>query len=104
MVAARTYQRGADRRGSPGQANRDVVRLAAFRLSAIGVSPTKWPGAKDAYKMLGEGHVSVHGSVDKVVVNTVRGVSQTNGAQNTGSAGSMMTGEDPEPGPIVLPL
>jgi hypothetical protein len=31
-------------------------------------------------------------------------VGQTNTSQNTGSAGSTITQEDPEPGPINLPL
>ncbi|OJF11462.1 hypothetical protein [Couchioplanes caeruleus] len=87
-----------------GQANRNVLRLEAFRIEAAGTAGSGWSGVRDAYRTVGQGHVSVHGPVDQVVVNTARSASQTNTSQNTGSAGSTMTNEDPEPGPINLPL
>ncbi|GAA0471077.1 hypothetical protein Ade02nite_34390 [Paractinoplanes deccanensis] len=87
-----------------GQANRNVLRLEAFRLEAAGTSSPGWPGFRSAYDLLGQGHVSVYGPVDKVVVETARSASQTNTSQNTGATGSTMTGENPAPGPIDLPL
>jgi hypothetical protein len=87
-----------------GQANRNVLRLEAFRIEAAGTAGHGMRGFRQAYDLLGQGHVSVHGPVDQVVVNTARSASQTNAAQNTGSTGSTMTGDDPEPGPIELPL
>ncbi len=87
-----------------GQANRNVLRLEAFRTEAAGTAGHGWRGFRDAYDLLGQGHVSVYGTVDQVVVNTARSAGQTNTAQNTGSTGSTMTGDDPAPGPITLPL
>lgn len=87
-----------------GQANRNVLRLEAFRVEAAATSRPGWTGFKSAYGLLGKGHVSVYGPVDQVVVETARSASQTNGAQNTGSAGTTLTGKDPEPTPIDLPL
>ena len=87
-----------------GQANRNVLRLEAFRLEAAGTSRPGWDGFKQAYDVIGAGHVSVHGTVDKVVVETARGASKANGAQNAGAAGATITGDHPEPTPIELPL
>lgn len=87
-----------------GQANRNVLRLEAFRLEAAGTAGSGFSGFKDAYKLLDQGHVAVHGAVDHVVVETARSAGQTNGAQNSGSAGTTLTGKNPEPTPIDLPL
>jgi hypothetical protein len=87
-----------------GQANRNVLRLEAFRLEAVDTAGSGWPGFKSAYNLLGHGHVSVNGSVDKVAVETARSASQTNSAQNTGATGTTLTGQNPSPTPIDLPL
>ncbi len=94
-----------------GQANRNVLRLEAFRLEALDVHGTGWKGlgsgwthARGAYDLLSQGQVAVTGTVDRVVVETARSASQTNSAQNTGAAGSTLTGDDPSPTPINLPL
>jgi hypothetical protein len=86
------------------QANRNVLRWEAFRAEAAGTAESGWRGVRNAYNLVGQGHVTVHGPVDNVVVNTGRSASETNASQNTGSTGSTLTNEDPEPGPIVLPL
>ena len=87
-----------------GQANRNVLRLEAFRLEAAAGSSPGWTGVSSAYNLLGQGHVSVYGTVDKVAVETARSASQTNGAQNTGATGTTLTGENPAPTAIDLPL
>lgn len=87
-----------------GQANRNVMRLEAFRLEAADASRSGWKGFKSAYDLLGEGHASVYGTVDKVVVETARGASQTNSVQNAGATGTTLTGKNPSPTPIELPL
>ncbi|MCA2211829.1 hypothetical protein [Jidongwangia harbinensis] len=87
-----------------GQANRNVLRLEAFRLEAAGPARSGLTGFREAYGVLGQGHVSVYGPVDKVVVETARSASQTNGAQNSGSTGSTLSGDNPSPSPIDLPL
>ncbi|GAB1641465.1 hypothetical protein [Krasilnikovia sp. MM14-A1259] len=86
------------------QANRNVLRLEAFRIEAAGTAGKGWSGFKDAYKLLSQGHVSVHGTVDQVIADTARDSSRSNAVQNTGSGLSTLTGEDPEPEPIHLPL
>jgi hypothetical protein len=94
-----------------GQANRNVLRLEAFRSEALDVHGTGWKGfasgwshGKAAYKLLSEGQVTVTGPVDQVVIQTARSAGKTNGAQNTGATGSTLTGDDPSPNPIDLPL
>jgi uncharacterized protein YukE len=94
-----------------GQANRNVLRLEAFRLEALDLHGTGWKGTtsgwshgKDAYRLLSEGQVTVTGPVDQVMIQTGRSASQTNSAQNTGATGSTLTGDDPSPTPIDLPL
>lgn len=86
-----------------GQANRNVLRLEAFRVEAAGTAGTGWRGVRDAYTLLAEGHVSVHGAVDQVITNTARSASQTNASQNIGSAASSISEQDPEPGEVDLP-
>jgi uncharacterized protein YukE len=87
-----------------GQANRNVLRLEAFRLESAGTAESGVRGMRNAYDVVGQGHVSVHGPVEQVAVNTARSASETNASQNAGSGASTLTGEDPEPGPITLPL
>jgi hypothetical protein len=87
-----------------GQANRNVLRLEAFRLEAAGSARPGLSGFKQAYNTLGAGHVAVHGVTDQVIVETARGASATNGVQNAGSTGSTLVGDDPAPTPIELPL
>jgi len=94
-----------------GQANRNVLRLEAFRLEALDLHGTGWKGfqsgfshAKGAYNLLGEGQIAVTGPVDRVAIETARSASQTNSAQNAGATGSTLTGDDPSPNPIDLPL
>jgi hypothetical protein len=87
-----------------GEANRNVLRLEAFRIEAVGTARTGWSGFKGTYNLLGEGHVFVSGPVDRVVVETARGASQTNSVQNTGATGTTLTGQNPAPIPIDLPL
>lgn len=91
--------------GQIGKANRDVLRLEAFRLEAAGTGGAGWSGFKNAYTVLSQGNASVYGTVDKVIVNTARSAGQTNTAQNSGSTGSTLTSDDnPSPNPIELPL
>jgi hypothetical protein len=85
-------------------ANRNVLRLEAFRLEAAGTSRPGWGGFKQAYQTLSDGHVAVHGTVGHVVIETARSASSTNGVQNIGSTGSALTGDDPSPTLIDLPL
>lgn len=94
-----------------GQANRNVTRLEAFRLESFDLHGTGWMGAKSglshakgAYNLLSDGQIAVTGPVSQVVIETGRSASQTNSAQNTGAAGSTVTGKNPEPHPIDLPL
>lgn len=87
-----------------GQANRNVLRLESFRLEAAGTGGSGWSGFKGAYNLLGEGHVSVYSTADKVAGETARSASRTNSAQNAGAAGSTLTGDNPSPPPIELPL
>jgi hypothetical protein len=87
-----------------GQANRNVLRLEAFRIEAAATGGSGWSGFKGAYNTLGQGHVSVYGTVDKVAVATARSAGETNSAQNSGAAGSTLTGDSPTPTPIELPL
>jgi hypothetical protein len=87
-----------------GQANRNTIRLEAFRLQAAGEAGSGWNGFRQAYNTLSQGNVSVYGPVRDVVVNTARSSSQTNGAQNSGQAGDTLRGKNPAPTPIDLPL
>jgi uncharacterized protein YukE len=94
-----------------GQANRNVLRLESFRLESFDLHGTGWMGlksgwthAKGAYNLLGQGQIAVTGTVDQVAIETGRSASQTNTAQNTGATGSTVTGNNPEPTPIDLPL
>jgi hypothetical protein len=88
-----------------GRANRDVLRLEAFRVEAADLPGAGWEKFRGAYGLIGQGHEYVYGPVDKVAVETARSASQTNGAQNTGAAADTLTEEeDPSPGPIDLPL
>ncbi|GAB1688681.1 hypothetical protein [Krasilnikovia sp. M28-CT-15] len=87
-----------------GKANRNVLRLEAFRLEAAGTARPGWKGFKDAYSLLSQGHVSVHGTVDQVIVETARSAAKTNSVQNAGAAGTTLTGDNPAPTPIDLPL
>ena len=87
-----------------GAANRNVLRLEASRLESLGHSGSAWNRFKGAYKSIDAGHTRVYGPVDEVMENTAKSASQTNGSQNTGSASSTLTGENPSPKPIDLPL
>ncbi len=94
-----------------GQGNRNVLRLESFRLESFDLHGTGWMGvksgishAKGAYNLLGQGQIAVTGTADQVAIETGRSASQTNTAQNTGATGSTVTGNDPEPRPIDLPL
>lgn len=87
-----------------GQANRNVLRLEAFRLEAAGTAGSGWSGVKGAYGLLDQGQRTVTGPVEQVIIQTGRSAGETNSAQNIGSAGSTLTGDDPEPNPINLPL
>jgi hypothetical protein len=87
-----------------GQANRNVLRLEAFRLEAAATAGPGRTGFRDAYRLLDQGNVTVYGPVDKVIAETARTAGRTNGAQNSGSAGSTLTGDNPSPGPVDLPL
>jgi hypothetical protein len=87
-----------------GQANRDVLRLESFRLQAVGEGGPGWRGFRDAYSAVSDGHSTVYGPVRNVAVNTARGASKTNGAQNSGATGDTLRGDSPEPTPIDLPL
>ncbi|MBL7258193.1 hypothetical protein [Paractinoplanes lichenicola] len=88
-----------------GQANRNVLRLEAFRIEAIGtVGGTGRNGFRTAYDLIGQGHTNVYGTVDKVVQETAKSAPKTNGAQNAGSTGDTLRKENPEPTPIDLPL
>jgi hypothetical protein len=93
-----------------GQANRNVLRLEAFRSEALDVHGTGWEGlqsgwshGKDAYKLLSEGQVAVTGPVDQAVIETGKGASTTNSSQNTGATVTTVT-KNPEPSSIDLPL
>jgi hypothetical protein len=87
-----------------GQANRDTLRLEAFRLQAVGEGGSGLRGFRNAYNTLGQGNRSVYGGVRDVAVNTGRSASQTNGAQNAGQTGDTLRGDNPAPTPIDLPL
>jgi len=87
-----------------GQANRNVLRLEAFRLEAAGTSRPGVAGFKQAYKTLSDGQVSVYGPANHVAVETAKSASATNSSQNTGATGSTLSGDDPAPNPIDLPL
>jgi hypothetical protein len=87
-----------------GQANRDTLRLQAFRVQAAIESGPGWSGFKQASSTIGQGHTSVYGPMQDVIVNTARSASQTNGAQNSGQAGDTLRGDNPTPTPIQLPL
>ena len=87
-----------------GQANRNVLRLEAFRVEAAAGSRSGWQGFQSAYDLLGQGHVSVYGTANKVAVETARSGSQTNSAQNTGATGTTLRDDNPAPTPIDLPL
>lgn len=89
---------------SIGQANRNVLRLEAFRLEAAGTAGSGWNGFKSAYNLVGQGHTSVYGPVNNVMIETAKAAPKTNGAQNTGSTGDTLRKENPEPTPIDLPL
>lgn len=86
------------------QANRNTLRLEAFRLQAVGEAGTGWTGFRNAYQTIGQGHRAVYGPLGDVAVNTARGAGQTNGAQNGGQAGDTLLGDNPAPKPIELPL
>jgi hypothetical protein len=87
-----------------GQANRDVLRLQAFRVEASGVSGPALTRFKSAYDLVGQGHENVYGPVNKVVVNTAHSAGKTNGVQNAGAAGDTLIEDNPSPGPLDLPL
>jgi uncharacterized protein YukE len=95
-----------------GQANRNVVRLEAFRMEAVGEHGTGWKGvtsgwshAKDAYQLLSQGQIAVNGTVDQVVIETAKSASTTNSSQNTGATVTTVTDpKNPTPTPIDLPL
>jgi hypothetical protein len=102
-MGAFTQQMG-DLLAKVGQANRDVTRLTAFRLEAADTAGSGMAGFKGAYRLLSQGHVSVYGATDKVIVETARSASQTNTAQNTGATGTTLRGDNPAPPTIELPL
>jgi hypothetical protein len=54
--------------------------------------------------LIDQGHVAVHGVPTTVMVETARSAGRTNGAQNTGSSGATLTGQNPAPAAIDLPL
>jgi len=85
-------------------ANRNVLRLEAFRIEAAGTTGSGWLGFKSAYNLLGHGQTAVTGPVKQVVIETGRSASQTNSAQNAGATGTTVTGKNPKPTPIDLPL
>ena len=61
-------------------------------------------GFKQAYSTLSDGHVSVYGKAQFAAMETAKSASKANGVQNTGSTGSTLTGDNPSPTPIDLPL
>jgi hypothetical protein len=85
-------------------ANRNVLRLEAFRLEAAGTTGSGWSGFRSAYNLLGHGQTAVTGPLDQVLIETGRSAGQTNSAQNAGATGTTVTGKNPEPIPIDLPL
>ncbi|MBB2940632.1 uncharacterized protein YukE [Actinoplanes lutulentus] len=85
-----------------GQSSRNVLRLEAHRIEAVGTAGEGWRGAADAYRLLSQGHVRAHGAVDQVMVNTARAAAQGNTSQNTGSGASDMNRDNPAPPPIDL--
>jgi hypothetical protein len=85
-----------------GRAGRNVVRLDAHRVEAVGTAGQGWRGTVDAYRLLSQGHVRAHGPVNQVMVNTARAAAQGNTSQNTGSGASDMTKDNPAPLPIEL--
>ncbi|GAB2568683.1 hypothetical protein Aab01nite_44540 [Paractinoplanes abujensis] len=88
-----------------GQSSRNVLRLEAFRIEAIGTAGgTGRSGFKTAYDLISEGHKNVYGTVDKVIQETAKAAPKTNGAQNSGSTGDTLNGDNPTPTPIDLPL
>jgi hypothetical protein len=87
-----------------GQSNRNILRLEAFRLEAAGTSRPGVAGFKQAYSTLSDGHVSVYGKAQFAAMETAKSASKANGVQNTGSTGSTLTGDNPSPTPIDLPL
>ncbi|MBU2668328.1 hypothetical protein KOI35_32930 [Actinoplanes bogorensis] len=87
-----------------GQANRNVLRLQAFRMEAAGTAGTGFKGFKTAYDLIGQGHEAVYGAAKNVVIETSKAAPKTNGSQNTGATADTLRGDNPSPTPIDLPL
>ncbi|MEU4693722.1 hypothetical protein [Actinoplanes sp. NPDC023714] len=83
-----------------GQSSRNVLRLEAHRIEAVGTAGQGWRGTADAYRLLSEGHIRAHGAVGQVMVNTARTAAQGNTSQNTGSGASDTIEGNPAPPPI----
>ncbi|MBG0563017.1 hypothetical protein [Actinoplanes aureus] len=89
-----------------GKASRNVTRLQAFRVEAAGtaiVDPKGWAGWSRAYRTLSDGNIAAHGNTEHLIVETARTAGQTNSSQNSGSSGTTLIEDDPEPTPIDFP-
>lgn len=80
----------------------------AYRLEAAGTRMTGDEGALKAFTTasgtLGDGNVAVHGTTMRVAVDALREGLKTNSLQNGGATADALTGPEPQPPAVDLPL
>ncbi len=92
-------------------ANRNVLRLEAFRIESLGTHGTGWTGfksgwthVKGVHDLLDKSQDAVHGTVGHMAADTGSSAAKTNSVQNLGSSASTMEADRPKPTVIELPL